>query len=261
MENKISKTLFISLYFRALDALDKNSFLKDELALKIIKDMDFNDEKLKKARFSRSGTILRAKYFDDEAKKFISKNPNCVVVNMACGLDTRTLRIYSEDVNFFDIDLAEVIKIRKNFIKDKSNLISADILKGEFLEFLLPLKNRKFCFVFEGFFIFFQKYEIMKILNLLSENFSGLILADFIFGDFWEKNQSKHDALNNNEAKFKTSFSSLDELLVLNPKLKLLSNKYYHDKEFAKIFGAKRWLMKLMPKKMKNSSQLLKLEF
>ena len=49
MENRISKTLFIPLYFRALDALDKNSFLKDELALKIIKDMNFNDEKLKKA--------------------------------------------------------------------------------------------------------------------------------------------------------------------------------------------------------------------
>ncbi|PIF03587.1 MAG: polyketide synthase, partial [Arcobacter sp.] len=129
MENVISKTLLLPLYFRATDAKNKESILNDKISLEIVKDFEFDEELMKKAKFSQAGTIIRAKFFDDCAKNFIKNNPNPVIVNMATGLDTRTLRIYDEKAKFFDVDLPEVIELRKKYIKDKSIVLSANVFE------------------------------------------------------------------------------------------------------------------------------------
>ncbi len=260
MENVISKTLLVPLYFRALDAQKEESVLNDTKALELIKNFEFDTKTLDKAKFSQVGTMARAKFFDDRAREFIKNNPNPIIVNMATGLDTRTFRIYDEKVKFFDIDLPEVIEIRKRYIKDKSTVLCADAFEKDYIEELLKYKDAQFCFIFEGFFCYFEKEKIEIILNNIANNFHGSILGDFNFGDFWEKNQEKHDAMKNNPAKFKTSFQTLEELLNTNKKIKVKESKFFYDKDFSKILGWRRYLMLILPKKMK-MSRLLELEF
>lgn len=261
MENVISKTLLIPLYFRALDAKKEDSVLNDTMALEIVKNFEFNKKTLDKAKFSQVGTLCRAKYFDDRAREFIKNNPNPVIVNMATGLNTRTLRIYDKKAKFFDIDLPKVITLRKRYIEDKSTVISANVFESTYVDELLKCENAQFCFIFEGFFMYFNKEQIQIILKNIINNFSGLILGDFNFGDYWEKNKSKHDSLKDSKASFKTSFENLEDLLKMNGKLKLKSQKFYHDKEFSSIMGFKRYIMKLAPKRMTDSMRLLELEF
>ncbi len=261
MENVISKTLLMPLYFRALDAQKEESILNDTKALELIKNFEFDTQTLDKAKFSQAGTIARAKFLDDKVKEFIKNNPNPVIVNMATGLDTRTLRIYDEKAKFFDIDLPEVIELRKKYIEDKSVVIGANAFEKDYIEELLNYKDAQFCFIFEGFFMYFDKKQIQTLLSNIIDNFQGTILGDFNFGDFWAKNKIKHDALKNHEAQFKTSFENIDDLLNTNKKLKLKDKKFYYDKDFSKMLGWRRYLMLILPKNMKNAMRLLELEF
>ncbi len=261
MKNVISKTMILPLYFRAMDAKKQNSILKDTTALELIKYFEFDEKLMSKAKFSQAGTIIRAKFLDDVAREFIKENANPVIVNFACGLDTRSLRVYDKKAKFYDIDLEDVIEFRKEHIKDKSTLLSANAFENEFNEELLKNENASFCFIYEGFFMYFDKAQLTSLISNLTQNFSGVIAGDFNFGDYWEKNKSKHDALKKNEASFKTSFEDVDELLSLSPKLKLKQEKFYYDKDFPNLLGFRRFLMMMMPKKMKNAMRLLELEF
>ncbi len=266
MENVISKTLFIPLVFRAVDAKSKNSVLNDKTALELVenkeftKNFDIDVKSLKKASFSQAGTMVRANYFDKKAKEFIKNNPRPVVVNMATGLDTRTLRIYDKKAKFYDIDLSEVVDIRKKYIKDKSTVLSADVFGKDYISELLKNENSQFCFIYEGFFPYFGKKEIEIAINNVVNSFQGSLLGDFNFGDFWEKNQNKHDAMKTNSAKFKTSFQTLQELLSVNKKLKLKDSKFFYDKDFGDIWGWRRYVLMLLPKRAR-LSRLLELGF
>ncbi len=261
MENVISKTLLLPLYFRAMDAKNPNAFLNDKEALELIKNFEFDTKTLKKAKFSQAGTLARAKFFDDKAREFIKNNPNPIIINMATGLDTRTLRIYDKKAIFFDIDLPEVIALRKKYIKDKSIVLSANAFETDFIEKLSHYHNAQFCFIFEGFFMYFDREQIESLLTNIINNFQGTILGDFNFGEFWEKNQNKHDTMKNSEARFKTSFKDSQDLLSISPRLRLKESKCYYDKTFSKMLGWRRYLMMIMPKKMKDAMQLLELTF
>ncbi|MDP8170603.1 class I SAM-dependent methyltransferase [Pasteurella skyensis] len=260
MKDIISDTLFLPLYFRALDAKKSQSILNDPIALELSQQFEFDTDTLDNAHFSRAGTIARAKFFDDFARDFIRNNPNPVIVNMAAGLDSKTLRIWDEKAAFFDIDLPDVIELRKKYIQDKSTLIAADAFKFDYFEPLLKYENAQFCFIFEGFFMYFDKKEIKPLIENITQHFNGLLLGDFAFGNTMQKTQKRHDAAKNIAAKFKVGFDDIDEILQINPKLHLKQQKYFYEKEFAHLFGWRRYLMMLIPK-MGKAMSLLALEF
>ncbi|PSM52280.1 SAM-dependent methyltransferase [Campylobacter blaseri] len=262
MKDIVSKTLLIPLYCRALEAKSKKPILNDEFAIKILEN--FNEDELKYLNYSyftRGGVIARAYFFDKLARDFIEKNDSPVIVNMAAGLDSRSLRIWSKKAKFFDIDLPEVIEIRKKYIEDKSTLIATDIFDFNYIEQLRKFKNHQFCFIFEGFLMYFDKERLQMLFKTINENFSGTIMGDFVFGDYWAKNQNKHDAMKNNKAKFALGYNSLEEFLQFNSSFKIKYKKYYHSKEFLKFMGYRGLLMKFMPKKIRNSFMLLAFDF
>ena len=61
---------------------------------------------------------IRAKRYDAYAEEFLKTSPGGVVVNIGCGLDSRFLRIDNGKVIFYDLDLPEVMKIKKQFFRE-----------------------------------------------------------------------------------------------------------------------------------------------
>ena len=91
--NNISETMLITLYMRATDAKSEKPILNDKKSEEIISQIDYDFSKFKNAWASYYGVLSRAKVMDNEVKKFITKYPDCVIVSIGCGLDTRFLRI------------------------------------------------------------------------------------------------------------------------------------------------------------------------
>ena len=128
--NNISETMLITLHARAKDAESKNPILNDKKSSEILSQLDYDFSKFEKAWASYYGILSRAKVMDNETKKFIQKYPDCVIVSIGSGLDTRFLRVDNGKIRWYDIDLPEVIEERKLFFEPNERV--TDIAKSAF---------------------------------------------------------------------------------------------------------------------------------
>jgi O-methyltransferase involved in polyketide biosynthesis len=114
----VAETLFIPLYFRAREARRENAILRDEQAEGIVGAVDYDFSHLKGEGFEHITPLMRAAEFDRCTRIFLSAHPNAVVVDIGCGLDTRFKRVDNGLVNWTDLDLPEVIQIRKRLLPE-----------------------------------------------------------------------------------------------------------------------------------------------
>src|SRR5512143_4308797 len=119
----VAETLLITLYIRAMESQRPDALIKDERAEALARQLD--QESLRKTLaltddFSRVAVILKGREFDRFARDFMARHPDAVVVHIGCGLDTRFERVAECDgrVEWYDLDLPDVIELRRKFIGD-----------------------------------------------------------------------------------------------------------------------------------------------
>ena len=199
----VSETLFFILYSRAIESLSKDPIIQDQKSVEIVKILDkFLSEsdskalkKLHKHRLPKYYVILKAlrtKKFDDYVKNFLSKNPNGIVVNMGCGLDTRFHRINTDKGKFYDIDLPEVINFKKRVIKENEryHFISSSLHDYNWMDVLLKHKEQSFIFIAEGVFQYFYEKEVKSLIFELQKKFPGCKLAFDITSTYMKRKQN-----------------------------------------------------------------------
>jgi hypothetical protein len=65
------------------------------------------------------GRAATAKCFDDLANRYLSDHPGCTVINLGCGLDTRFWRINHDQCRYMDLDLPEVIALKRELLPNQ----------------------------------------------------------------------------------------------------------------------------------------------
>lgn len=86
----VMETLLITLCERARDAASPTPCRATKWHFKYPKS---SISKFDSAWLSYYGVLARAPAMDKQVRSFISKNPDCVIVSMGCGLDTRFFRV------------------------------------------------------------------------------------------------------------------------------------------------------------------------
>lgn len=263
INDDISKTLFITLYMKAMESEEKKPILEDKFSKELMGKIDFDFSKYKNALFSRIGTNQRAKYFDDVTRGFIKANKNPIVVFVGCGLDTRYLRINgsSLDALFYELDLPEVIDFRKNLLKNGKNCsyITASLFDTSWMDNLVKNhQNGQFLFVVEGVLMYFEKDMIKEFLVNIATRFKGEIAFDTL--SVWmSQNSAKHDTIKNEPAKFKYGIDDDKELESWYDNIKLISTNSIMREKIERFTPqiALYKLFSLVPK-FKNASRLVR---
>lgn len=173
MTNNISKTLFIPLYFKYKESLGEKT-IYDENAIKFFENNKniLNFSEIDKDIASFTGTIARTLIIDKILLKLISKNEINFIVNIGCGLDFRNRRLQIKNIDWFNIDLKEVIDFRKNNTAPvlREHNIVGDILKFDFLN---KLPKGKGIFIFEGLLMYFSERNVNFIISKLTKYFNN----------------------------------------------------------------------------------------
>ena len=87
------ETMLQSFYARAMYSKNPKHRFKDAKAEEIVAKLDYDFSKAGKDQTMSGGVIARTAVLDELVSDFIQKNPDCTVVNIACGLDTRFYRM------------------------------------------------------------------------------------------------------------------------------------------------------------------------
>jgi O-methyltransferase involved in polyketide biosynthesis len=130
----VAETLLIILAIRAFESQRPDALIKDERAEVLVSqmDQDFLRKKLAKIEdYSQVATILRSRDFDRHARDFLARHPEAVVVHIGCGLDTRFERLDNGRVEWYDLDLPDVIELRRKLIGgegERYHLLACSVL-------------------------------------------------------------------------------------------------------------------------------------
>ncbi|MGA9397696.1 MAG: class I SAM-dependent methyltransferase [Anaerolineaceae bacterium] len=130
-------------------------------------------------RDSKAG-VRRVKVFDTIADRFIADHPKCTVINLACGFDTRYWRIQNKKCRYIELDLPEVIQLKKVILKDHIGyeMIGSSVLDTSWIDQVTKKRNTGFLLLAEGLFPYIPKQDAARLLKEIGERFvrSQLVL-------------------------------------------------------------------------------------
>ena len=235
IQDAVSETLLIPLYMRYHESLKPDPIIHDEEALRLIPQIDYDFSKFDGAIRSSVGSAIRATYLDDVTKEFIQRHQQPIIVMVGCGLDSRNKRVgeVGNNVPFYELDLPEVIELRKQLLPPAENeiLLPASAFETDWMD---GLKTRypyaSFLFVIEGVLMYFNEALVKKLFKDLTTRFSGSEIA-FDIGSTWMSRNSKkhHDVIKHMRAQFDYGCDDDHEMEHWANNLQLISAKYMPD--------------------------------
>lgn len=115
-------TNLATLYGRAIDARSERPVLGDTTAEDVVRKIDYDFGKFKVSENDAFGIAARGKVFDDVVRDFVHRHPECTVVHLGVGMDSRVFRIDPPaTVRWFDIDFPDVIDLRRRLYPEREN--------------------------------------------------------------------------------------------------------------------------------------------
>jgi len=199
----VASTSFVTLYCHAIETLSDNPILSDpksvEIATELNKTLSLSKNTLDRTLVA--GTLdtrlvvhiaIRAKKYDDYARDFLKRCPDGVIVNIGCGLDSRFLRIDNGRVVFYDLDLPEIIAIKKGFFTgtERYHLIASSVLDFEWMA-VVRQHNGPFLFMAEGVFMYLDGKDVRSLVLKIQETFPGSELVCEVVNSFWLRSPLK----------------------------------------------------------------------
>lgn len=124
-KGNVQETLLLPLWGRAYETQKANPRLIDKKAVKIVGKLDYDFSTIQKTQsMSQHGWVARSLHTDRMVLEYIQKHPKAAIVNIGCGMDTTFSRIDNGEITFYELDLPDVIELRKHFYKDNARHIS-----------------------------------------------------------------------------------------------------------------------------------------
>jgi len=177
----VSKTAIVTLRSHVLESQKNRPIINDPMAkycLDKLVLLAMEDEKAllfnRKLSLSLTNHIaIRARKYDSITNDFISKNPSSTVVNLGCGFDTRYWRIDNKKCEYIELDLPELVEIKKDILKDHLSyeLIGCSVLDSSWIDRVTSKGNRNFLLIAEGLFMYLPKVDVINLFKTFSERF------------------------------------------------------------------------------------------
>ena len=194
----VEETGLLTLYCKAIESQSKNPIMVDEKAIEAANKLDpvleRSQSKLLRKLVTRKidqravvHIALRAQKYDVYALDFLKKNPDAVIVNMGCGMDTRFFRIDNGSLRFFDVDLPEMIAFKKKIFNENERyqMISNSVFDYGWMDILEKTKAKKIMFQAEGVFMYLEPKKVRQLVLDLRERFPGSELVCEVVRKQW----------------------------------------------------------------------------
>lgn len=114
----VQETLLIPLWARAAEIKQADPIIVDPKSAEILEAIDYDFDKFATANNSQIGACLRGMLIDNWVRAYLQKHPQGSVVDIGTGLNTRFERVDNGKVRWFDLDLPDVMALRKQFFAE-----------------------------------------------------------------------------------------------------------------------------------------------
>jgi len=250
----VSETLLMTLYLRARESQRPNAMIKDDRAVEMVKQIDCDFSRFRMQRHDEVAIIVRMNKFDNHVRSFLARSPDAVVVHIGCGLDTRFERVDNGDVEWFDLDMPDVIALRQKLLRSQSSryhTLATSVFEDGWLEEVDRFKPRPFMFIAEGVLPYFEEVQVKSLFIKLREHFPGCELVCDAHTPFVVWADNLHLAYAKLKARLHWSIKHGKDVENWGEGIRLLDEWNYYEEDEPQL-KAYRWV-RLIPPLAKSS--------
>lgn len=173
----ISETLMLPLYFRAQECSAPSPLVRDPMARALVERLPYNFKKFDGHILMQTATLMRVAAVDRMVRAFLASYPDAVVVNVGAGLDTRFFRMDTGELDWYEMDLPEVMYIRRYFFEesDRYHMIDASLDEPDWYRKVVR-RGRPLLILAEGVLMYLTEDCVRRFVHKIREDFSPAFL-------------------------------------------------------------------------------------
>ncbi len=220
------ETLLITLYAKAQPG---HPLFFDPTAQDILNRVDYDFARLHVPYKTVVLVCQRAKKLDLVTRDFLDEHPDCVVVQLGCGLDGRFLRVDNGRVTWYDLDMPPVIELRHHFFteSERYQMIAASVTGLAWMDTIAA--GRPALVVAEGLLMYLDEADVRQLVRRLHETFPGCRLIADVFNRLTARSVNNHPSLKQTGATIGWGLDDPHELESWAPGIHLLEEWYFTD--------------------------------
>lgn len=243
----VADTLLLPLVFRAAESQRPNAMLCDPQAVEIVNRIEYDHDRVLKESRDQVTVLMRMREFDRCTRVFLDRYPDAVVVDIGCGLDTRFQRIDNGTVEWYGLDLPEVIALRRQLLDEtpRCHFLAGSALDFAWMDRINSSQERACLFLAEGVFMFFDSEQVRRLVCTLRHRFPGAELVFDAFTPFMVRiNPWLHPLLRKINVTMHWGLKDNRELETWATGIQLLSEWFYFDQPEPRLGTMKlvRWM-------------------
>jgi O-methyltransferase involved in polyketide biosynthesis len=171
----IPTTLLGILYARALET-ETGGLLRDPKSVEMVQRIDYDFRKLddrELAELSRFAVVVRTEILDEAVFAFMNRYPHGAFVNLGAGLDTRFDRLDNGLIRWIDLDLPEVVELRRRFFSEgeRCRMIGCSVMDLRWMDEVPSRNGEQTLFIAEGLLMYFPADRVRELLLALLARF------------------------------------------------------------------------------------------
>ncbi len=182
----VAQTGLLTFYCHVIESQNPNPILKDEKAVEISRQLNpvLENSTSKLLRNLAKGKLrdelvvhitLRAKKYDEYVRSFLKENPDGILVNIGCGMDSRFHRVDNGRMTCFDLDLPDMIEFKKQFYEqtDRYHFLGTSVFNYAWMDQVEKIGKRPVLFMAEGVFMYLDAEKVKELVLKLQSRFPG----------------------------------------------------------------------------------------
>ena len=183
----VSETMLLPLHARAEHTLSARPRFEDWTAVDLVSRLDYDFSEAARDRLMSGGVVMRTLTFDSLVSGFILTHPETTVVNIACGLDTRLHRLDNGRLTWYDLDLPDVIDLRRQLLGEgeRRHMIAASALDPDWPEQVRAAGD--VLVIIEGLTMYLTQDEVAALMDLIATRLPGATVLIEVMPHFFQK--------------------------------------------------------------------------
>lgn len=178
-KNTVQETLVIPLYGRKMCSELFGGLYRDETAIRLISEIDYDFSLLEKKaestvqQFGFLEVAMRQNDLAWEVRDYLKQHPKAAVVNLGCGLDATGRNCDNGSCKIYNLDFPDVIAVRNQLLPagEREENIACDLNDTSWLE-KIDAKDGT-VFYAAGVFYYFLKEQVKALIEAMAKAFPG----------------------------------------------------------------------------------------
>jgi O-methyltransferase involved in polyketide biosynthesis len=184
--NAVSKTLLIPLWARAVEQREADPLVVDRLAAEMVATIDYDWRRVRLSRGDLVQCVVRLREFDRFVRDFLARHPNGTVVQLGSGMDARFQRVDNGQVRWFDLDLPDVITLRRQLVpeSERNRYLASSVLDRDWMDEVIRPEGSAILFVAEAVLPYLEQAQVKAIFAALQDRYPGAELVTDVCSPF-----------------------------------------------------------------------------